>query len=307
MSIRSYGSLALGALFALGTCWVLFSDLASLSQVTVDHGMTLLVLTGTIASGHLVWPTLVRFRVVPCLGLAVLFLAGTFYCVTTSAARNAEVTAAKAQGVINDNAQRRKLDADIAEAKEDVRKAKLAADTECRSGEGPKCKSTSKLRDQADSHYWLLVGRIANMKAERETDAGTRHAARVFASLPWVSVEPAAIEKALLLFTPFVKALFLEIATLVFMGLGLGHAERGRKAPVPLGSTMKPTVDIETVRAWVREFRSREERNPRINELSAAFPTISKTTAHRRCVEPDRTVPVGPRRPRLKVVRFARQ
>ena len=80
-------SVALGVLFALGTCYVLFNDVHSLSQVTVDHVMTLLVLIGTVASGHMVTH---QRRTPPVVGLGLLFAAGTFYCVTQSAARNAE-------------------------------------------------------------------------------------------------------------------------------------------------------------------------------------------------------------------------
>ena len=81
----------------------------------------------------------------------------------------------------------------------------------------------------------MLNGRLANMRGEQIENAGLKHAARVFAALPLVQSQPEAIERALLLFTPFVKALFLEIATVVFLGIGLaGRARVEIVAPKPL-------------------------------------------------------------------------
>lgn len=225
MRSRNWGALTLGVLFALGTCWVLFNDVRSPSQITVDHVSTLLVLLGTITSGHMFGHQARELHVLRALGLASLFIAGTGYCVTQSAARNAEVAVAKTVGIENANATRKKLDDDIAEAKVEARASKKVADTECRSGEGARCKSTTKTAERADSHYWLLTGRLANMRGEQVADAGTKHAAKVFASLPWVTADAAAIERTLVLTTPFLKALFLEIATLVFFGIGLHRRE----------------------------------------------------------------------------------
>jgi hypothetical protein len=226
ITLRSPGSIALGALFALGTCYVLFSDVRSPAEITVDHVMTLLVLVGTIASGHMFWHQALAWRVLPAAGLAVLFLAGTFYCVTTSAARNAEQGLAKVGEVQSDNEARQRLERDLAEAKEDLRRQRASQTTECASGAGPRCAGRTKLADAAASHVEVLEGRLAKAKPRQIENAGLKHAAKVFAALPWVAAGEQAIERALILFGPFVKALFLEIATIVFLGIGLGHEPR---------------------------------------------------------------------------------
>jgi hypothetical protein len=52
--LKGLGATALGLLFALGTLHVLLSDMKSPAEFGVDHLLTILVLIGTIASGHLV-------------------------------------------------------------------------------------------------------------------------------------------------------------------------------------------------------------------------------------------------------------
>lgn len=220
-SVRSWGAIALGCTFAAGTAATLFWDVRTTADLTIDHMMTALVMIGTIASGHMFWRQARAFHMLACLGLGVLFGAGTFYCVTTSASRNVETSIPKTLAVLDLNERRKKLEADIAEAKEDARKAKAATLKDCATGEGARCRSLTKLADAADSHYWMLVARLADTKPQQLANPGLHHAAEVFAALPFAG-SAGAIEHGLVLFSPFVKALFLEIATVVFFGIGFG-------------------------------------------------------------------------------------
>lgn len=254
MQIRSWGSLALGATFAVGTAASLFWDVRSVSQLTTDHMMTLLVLIGTIASGHMFWHQL-RNSLLGCAGLAVLFGAGTIYCVVTSAARNVEIGIPRTLEIVSLNEQRKRLEADIAEAQGDARKAKAAAAKNCADGEGRQCKSLSKLAAAADAHYWVLVARLSTAKPEQPANPGLHHAAQVLALLP-LTGSPEALETALVQLMPFAKALFLEIATIVFLGLGLGNkiahqkgqtARRGHEQPEIRCHQFSISADARTV------------------------------------------------------------
>jgi hypothetical protein len=55
-------------------------------------------------------------------------------------------------------------------------------------------------------------GDLDKLGPEQPGDAGIKHAAKVFAALPYVTVSADVIAARLLLFGPFVKALFLEVA-----------------------------------------------------------------------------------------------
>jgi hypothetical protein len=207
------GALALGAAFALGTCYVLLGDVREPSQVTADHAAALLVLAGTIAAGHLFGREARSLRLLRASGLALLFACGTFYCVTSSAARQAEAPAAREAGAKASNDARRRLEADLAEAKGELLRARADAASECASGDGSRCRGRRATAEAAQARY----------EAARAADA-------------------ASIEAALSLLFPFAKACFLEVAAILFLGIGLGE---GRKAGESVGESERGVGDGE--------------------------------------------------------------
>jgi hypothetical protein len=226
MSTNQYTSTCLGSLFAAGTAYVLFSDVHNLSAITVDHVCTALVLIGTIAAGHLFGVQLRQWRLLSAFGLAVLFVTGTFYCVTSSAARNAEVSVNKTGDVTAANEERKRLTTDRDEAKSNLKDQLKIQSRECASGEGPRCKSATKLVEAAKASLASAETTLSAAAPAREANAGLRHAATVFAIF---GGEADAIEHALVLLFPFAKAVFLEIATIVFLGIGMHRPGNGQK------------------------------------------------------------------------------
>src|SRR5215813_6228970 len=223
--IRSRGAFALGILLAIGTIVVLFWDVRAPADITTDHVMTLAMLVVTIAAGHYWLPAVQQRRVLPAIGLAVLFMAGTFVCVTGSAGRGAEVAQRKTAAAGNINDARKDIADQLAMARAD--RAALAATMarECATGEGPKCKGSRASVEYADSHIAILEVRKNDMAPEQEANVRLKHAARVFAFFnPGADVR--RIEQGLELIWPFALALIMELGTIVFLGLGLGHEGR---------------------------------------------------------------------------------
>lgn len=302
LTIRSRGALALGALSAGVTLKVLLAGVGAIADITTDHLVTITVLATTIAAGHMLLPQVKQFRVFPALGLAVLLLASTFYVVTSSAARNAEVEAVKVGDIRAANEARArvqdKLDfanARLEVARKDADAADADAKKECASGKGKKCDGARASSGDAktkvgdiENSIALLEAEMRLMKAPREENAGLKHAARVFASLPFVDLDAEAIAARLELWWPFVKTLVLELGTIVFLGLGLGHSDAkplqpAMPAPTAPGPTRKcrrgaTTRDPKVVQ-FVSEFRKRHGRAPSIPEVKGAFPSMPKSTA----------------------------
>lgn len=251
------GALLLGATFALGTCYVLLADVRAPGDLTVDHAVTLLVLLGTVAAGHTLGRELRALHLMRSLGLGALFLAGTLYCVTSSAARNAESSSAKAAPVAAANEARRRALADLDEAKRELRLQRAAQAQECATGDGARCRGRAKTAEAAGQAVAAAEQRLSMLSPERPTSGGLAHAATVFAALPLVTAEAAAIEAGLVLMLPFAKAVFLELATIVFLGIGLGRSQRPRETVSQRCATASEEAATEG-RPWTREEALRD-------------------------------------------------
>ena len=207
--IRSWGNIALGAVFAAGTGYALFEDVIRHSApITTDHVMTALVLVGTIAAGHLFFPTASAKRFLPAVGLALIFAAGTFICVVGSAGRVAEVSNSKEAEANKHNGSREDAIEQLKKARAD--RAELAARfaKECGSGKGPRCDGTKASIEYADSHIAILQVRVDQAKPEQQANGTLKHAAKVFELfLPYSAKQ---IEAGLVLLWPFAKALMLD-------------------------------------------------------------------------------------------------
>lgn len=212
---------SLSAGFFAVTCFVLFKDVADGASITTDHVMSFAVLVGTFASGHLLSEQLRQRHLLPAAGLALLFCAGTFYCVTASGGRNAASSGAKAELVHKDNDDRARIEADLSVAKDRLKEAQDKEADECASGEGSKCRGRRVTRQERQTYVNVLEAQLRLMDPAKSEYPELRHAAKVFASV--VSASEQTIFDRLVLWFPFVKALFCEIATLVFGAIGFAH------------------------------------------------------------------------------------
>ena len=282
------GSIALGIMCGIGTACVLFSDLKTLTDVTTDHLMTAIVLVGTIAAGHLLGDQVRAWRIGSAVGLAVLFTAGTVYCVISSAARNVELTASKVAIVSHGNDQRARLEAEARDAKAEFARARDAAAIECASGAKGKCTGRKDTRDDADKRLQGLQARLASLNPAQVENAGIKHAAKVLSG--FINLSAETLTERILDLWPFLKAAFLEVGTIVFFGIGLTRNARfhpvSRPVPllVPANDQVEPDPEpghSADVVNWVREFHRRHGRNPQIPEVQAQF-QLAKTTAWRR-------------------------
>jgi hypothetical protein len=288
--IRSRGAFALGILLAIGTIVVLFWDVRASADITTDHVMTLAMLVVTIAAGHYWLPAVQQRRVLPAIGLGILFIAGTFVCVTGSAGRGAEVAQRKAAVVGNVNDARKDIADQLAKARAD--RAALAATMakECATGEGPKCRGSRASVEYADSHIAILEVRRNDMAPEQEANVRLKHAARVFAFFnPGTDVH--RIEQGLELIWPFALALIMELGTIVFLGFGLGHGRCGHQLPASIDAStlFDPTAPMKSRRGrksdpavldFIDRFRKLHGRTPTGAQIRTEFPDLPKSTAY---------------------------
>jgi hypothetical protein len=288
--IRSRGAISLGILLAIGTIVVLFWDVRAPADITTDQVMTLAMLIVTIAAGHYWLPAVQQRRVLHAIGLAVLFIAGTFVCVTGSAGRGAEVAQRKAAAAGNINEARKEVADQLAKARADHALLTVAMAKECASGEGPKCRGARASVEYADSHIAILEVRKNDMAPEQDANVRLKHAARVFAFFnPGADVR--WIEQGLELIWPFALALIMELGTIVFLGFGLGHGQGGHHVvgSIGRGKLVDQSVPPKSRRGrksdpdvldFIEWFRKLHGRTPTGAQIRTEFPDLPKSTAY---------------------------
>lgn len=237
-TVRSWGALALGLFFAAVTTRTILDDVWHGAPFSISHLNAFAALVAAIAAGHMVIPTLMARRFVLGLGFLALAIAATGYIVVSGGARNAEISGTKNMEITKRNQERvvaRKAMMD-AQAQLDMiqRDYKAKRDTaaaECASGRGKRCagkeaSAETAMRDvvkaeqaeRAARGEYLLLGPL-------ETEyAGYKHAAATLEAIGLGTV--GRTELKLELGMPFATVLIGEFATLLFIGLGLGHKRR---------------------------------------------------------------------------------
>lgn len=283
-SVRSRSAIGVGVFFTLVTCYVLMEDvLWHGAPLTTKHVMTLAVLAGTIYFGHRWWIEVTSYRLGTAMGCTALFLVGTATCVIMSAGRNAEVSITKAADANSVNTDRKRLERNMAEAKgayqdalngndPSLKEAKAryqaaleAEASECGSGAGPRCIAkraiTAQTRKDVETAQAAQKTMIDLRRADLETaetkfrvapaekiaNADIRAAAGLISKLPYVTADAATLEALLLLFFPFMQALFCEVGAIVGYSIGLGHVRTTQRAVGHLRLPSPSVTDAVTV------------------------------------------------------------
>jgi DNA-binding transcriptional ArsR family regulator len=242
-TIRSYSAIALGLMFAATTAYVMFADIKSLNDITPDHVTTAMILLGTIYAGHMIWPMAKHLRTcLHALGLILLFAVGTWYCVVSSAGRNAETDAAKASVVDQANGERERRARALVDAEKEYKDARAAEKEACKDGVGKNCRAARQTMADRETKARTAHTAFRAAPSERIANPTSKQAARVFAV--FIPRSEHELESAVSLLMPFAKAMFLEIATLILLGIGLGHVT----VPVAVHAVSN-AVPVETVKS----------------------------------------------------------
>ncbi len=240
-TIKSPGALALGLFFALVTGVTILKDVVMDSaQFNLVHLQALAAMVAAIAAGHYIIPTIKQKRVLAPIGLALVFVAATGYVVVSAGARNAETAGVKAQAIEARNAERASAREVFAKAEAETIAAKAAAASaikdaavECATGRKGKCLGKEATREAAKDDLakakdaeTLARGKMLMLGVDESPFEGYHHAARTFEALG--IGQTATTEAKLELLMPFALVLISELATLIFIAVGLGHVRTDR-------------------------------------------------------------------------------
>lgn len=308
ITIRSRGLLLVGLICAAVTARTLFDDVITTgAPLTVSHLQSAVALIAALVAGHMIMPTLKQRMLASLLGVCLIFISATGYCVIAAGSRNAEVAATKTSTVEASNEQRQAAEQKVAEAlqaeaeaKATAQKAAEAAARECASGKGKRCQGRTETRDFAAKEYDKATGyRIMSevqrdaMKPVIEVHAGYRHTAKIIEAFGIGSARD--IEPRLELIMPFITVLISEVGTLVFLGMALGHT----RTPIPANDINPKLIQTKsdnsgpvtprprprrgrksnkTVVDFTDAFRLKHGRAPTGSEIKSAFPNMPRST-----------------------------
>ena len=283
-----FGAIALGALCALGAAGILLEDIRHSGEITIDHGLSLIVIAGTIAAGHFAVGEARRWRLPTAAALALLFGVGSVFCVSTTAGRTAALSQSMTAAADAANEGRKLLLAELAQAKMQLGLAQTQVGVECKTGFGPKCTAWQG-RERA---YQALIretgDKLAKLPPDRIGDMKLQNTAAVLAAL--TGGDRARIEPALGLILPLIPALFLELGSILFLGIGLGHgtqakAKSGMVAPItPPTDGGQRTSKAEAEAQVVNLLRFRKGKLPTQGELARLW-RVDQSTVSRWCAD----------------------
>jgi hypothetical protein len=194
--------------------------------------LTVLMILGTIAAGHLAKTAFKACFVASALGFCVLFVAGSALVVYNSVGRQAEahdtiaMERAAANGLIEDKTR------DIEAARERLAAAERNADRERGSKCKTKCKDWENAAADARNVIRVLESEIRALGAPKPVDAKADKAGELAAVFGYDRNKAAALAA---LVEPFLWTVFFEIGSIV----SLGFAFR----PFPVSTVSKPVSD----------------------------------------------------------------
>lgn len=280
-------AIAAGAGFAYGGLRIILGDaLTDPSQWTTATQLTVLMVVGTIAAGHLMRDAWAARHRAAAAGFLVLFLAGTGLVVFNSVGRQAEstmLTASEAEDV----AERRvaiKAALERSEAMLETAQANLAK--ECASGRGPKCQGIEATIGVYEAAVKGHMADLEKLGPPKPVNAKATQGAKIAALF---GVDEGKAKAALMLIEPFLWTLFFELGSVISLGFAFRHrpgnrvaqSEKSRPATrkPPKGGSRGRKPDNRIVE-FSDAYSRKHGRPPSGSEIKAAFPECPKSTAY---------------------------
>lgn len=293
-------AIAAGAAFTYGGLRIILGDrLTDLSQWDTSVQLTVLMVGGTIAAGHLMRDAWRGKQLSAAAGFFVLLFAGTGLVVFNSVGRQAEahmLTASQA----DDAAERRiSVKAQLARAEAMLSGAQADLARECKTGKGKRCDGIQATISVYEAAVKGHVADLEKLGPQRPINAKAAEGAKIAALL---GADEMKAKAALMLLEPFLWTLFFEFGSIVSLGFAFraitettpskeldAEAEKLKRylandpgPPLPPTRAIVPDLKGENIVPWAQAFEAKHGRKPRLDEALAAYPDVARTTCWRR-------------------------
>ena len=162
---------------------------------------------------------------------------------------------------------------------------------ECKTGRGKKCEGIKATVDVYDA---AVRGHKAELEQLGPAKVAVPEAKRAGELAAVFGADPVKVEAAMVLLIPFLTTLFLELGAIICLGYGFRPVRQATRKPAndtflsfefePLPPTRQIVPDVKgsNIVEWSQAFEQRHGRKPRLDETTAAFPQVSRSTCYRR-------------------------
>lgn len=295
-------AIAAGAAFTYGGLRIILGDELLTNPVTwsTPVQLTVLMVLGTIAAGHLMRDAAGAKRFAAMAGFFVLFLAGTGLVVFNSVGRQAEtsmLTEAQADFAADERARIKPL---LEQAELMLSGAAAKINKDCVHGKASKA-ACDGLRATHNVYEAAVKGHMADLERigpPKPVNAKATQGAKIAALF---GLDETKAKAALLLIEPFLWTLFFEWGSIVSLGFAFraitetapgtitdAEIEEFKRVtsndtdPLPPTRAIVPDLKGENIVPWAKAFRAKHGRPARLDEVRSAFPEVPRTTAWRR-------------------------
>lgn len=205
-----------GAAFLAGGLTILLGPvLMTPAQWGQYHVLTILMIGGTIAAGHLTKTAWKARTMLSCAGFLMLFLSGTALVVYNSVGRQAEQHDTKALEVSARNSLIEDKRRDVENARQRLETAETNADRERGSKCKQRCKDWEAAAVDARKVISVLESEIRALGAPKPVDAKAEKAGELAALFGFDKRKAEAVAA---LIEPFLWTIFFEIGSIVSLG-----------------------------------------------------------------------------------------
>lgn len=268
-------ALVAGVIFTAGALAILLEEVVlGSADFALKHGLTVVIVSGTMLTGHLVVEAWRSRHFLGALGFAVLFLTGTALVVYKSTGRQAEHTFASEadagklaktladKGADLEAARQRKRDADAQVDWEIQGRPDKRGRPTVKPGCGKNCEDWKKRATEVQSHIEKLEREIAELGPQKTPVPEAENFANIAAVFGF---EKEKVKAAAVLVEPFIQTVLFELGGIWCLGFAFRHrktATRETKAATvahqprqPLPSETAQTDfyadDLEATRATI--------------------------------------------------------
>ena len=243
-----------GITFLGGALYILLEDVFRTRHASMEDALTVLTVVGTIAVGHLAMEAGRQRHVLPMLGFAALFVAGTALTVYNSVGRQSETTDAKlldteARNELIGSARRARLANEVM-----LTEARANHSRECASGRGKRCDGIlATIRVYEDA----VKGNESDLARLGPPLPVAPKAEKMAAVAAIFGADKAQAKATLMLIEPFAYTLFFELGSIISFGYGFGGRRTDGLLPATTPYPETPPTPAQPPRVARRNFTDR--------------------------------------------------